>query len=114
VPGSGNRAGALGLDDVSRLVGDALHCEPEHARPFAQLVQEKNGGNPFFAVQFFHRDGGGKGCSGLTQSRGLGKWDMNRIRAKSYTDNVVDLMAGKLMRLSPQVQESRETAGVPG
>src|SRR5467141_2277542 len=43
----------LGLDDVSRLVGDALHCEPERARPFAQLVQEKTGGNPFFAIQFF-------------------------------------------------------------
>ena len=43
----------LGLDDVGRLVADALHCEPERARPLAQLVQEKTGGNPFFAIQFF-------------------------------------------------------------
>ena len=42
----------LGLDDVGRLVADALHCEPERARPLAQLVQEKTGGNPFFAIQF--------------------------------------------------------------
>ena len=43
----------LGLDDVGRLVADALHCEPERARPLAQLVHEKTGGNPFFAIQFF-------------------------------------------------------------
>jgi predicted ATPase len=43
----------IGIDDVGRLVADALHCEPEHARPLAQLVQEKTGGNPFFAIQFF-------------------------------------------------------------
>ena len=43
----------LGLDDIGRLVADALHCEPERARPLAQLVQEKTGGNPFFAIQFF-------------------------------------------------------------
>ena len=36
-----------------QLVADALHCEPERARPLAELVQEKTGGNPFFAIQFF-------------------------------------------------------------
>src|SRR5207237_3383498 len=40
----------LGLDDVGRLVASALHCEPERARPLAELVQEKTGGNPFFAI----------------------------------------------------------------
>ena len=28
------------------------------------------------------------------------QWNMDRIRAKSYTDNVVDLMAGKVKRFS--------------
>src|SRR5258705_5961928 len=43
----------LGLDDVNRLIADALHCEPERARPLAELVQQKTGGNPVFAIQFF-------------------------------------------------------------
>jgi serine/threonine protein kinase len=43
----------LELDDVGRLVADALHCEPERARPLAELVQEKTGGNPFFTIHFF-------------------------------------------------------------
>jgi hypothetical protein len=43
----------LGLDDVGQLVADAMRCEPERVQPLAQLVQEKTGGNPFFAIQFF-------------------------------------------------------------
>src|SRR6266404_5210129 len=95
----------LGLDDVSRLVGDALHCEPERARPFAQLVQEKTGGNPFFAIQFFTAMAE-EGLLGFDSVSRAWQWDMNRIRAKSHTDNVVDLMAGKLRRLSKQTQEA--------
>ena len=34
------------------------------------------------------------------------QWDIDRIRAKSYTDNVVDLMAGKLKRFSATTQEA--------
>jgi hypothetical protein len=41
----------LGLEDVGRLASHALHCNDEHARPLAQLVHEKTGGNPFFAIQ---------------------------------------------------------------
>src|SRR6202021_3235342 len=43
----------LELHDTGQLVADALHCEPGRARPLAELVQEKTGGNPFFAIQFF-------------------------------------------------------------
>jgi predicted ATPase/signal transduction histidine kinase len=95
----------LGLEDVGRLVAEALHCEPERARPLAQLVQKKTGGNPFFAIQFltalaeeallvFDRD-----VAAWT-------WDVGRIQAKRYTDNVVDLMAAKLNRLPASTQEA--------
>ncbi|HZM28308.1 MAG TPA: AAA family ATPase, partial [Gemmatimonadales bacterium] len=95
----------LGLDDVGQLVADAMHCELEHAQPVAQLVQKKTGGNPFFVIQFF---------TALAEERLLAfdpvtrawQWHMDRIRAKSYTDNVVDLMAGRLKRFSPTTQEA--------
>jgi PAS domain S-box-containing protein len=95
----------LDLDDVSRLVSDALHCELERARPLAQLVQEKTGGNPFFAIQFF----AALAEDGLVEFGAVTRvwqWDVDRIRAKSYTDNVVDLMSGKLSRLSAPAQEA--------
>jgi PAS domain S-box-containing protein len=95
----------LGLDDVGQLVADALHCEPEDVRPLAQLVQEKTGGNPFFAIQFFTALAE-EGLLAFDPVTRAWQWNMDRIRAKSYTDNVVDLMAGKLKRFSANTQEA--------
>ena len=95
---------SLELDDVGRLIADALYCEPERARPLAELIQEKTGGNPFFAIQFLIALAD-EGLLAFDQVTRAWQWNMERIRAKSYTDNVVDLMAGKLQRLSSTTQE---------
>jgi PAS domain S-box-containing protein len=95
----------LGLDHLGALISDALHCEPKHVQALAQLVQEKTGGNPFFAIHFFEA---------LAEERLLAfdpvtrawQWDIDRIGARSYTDNVVDFMAGKLTRFSAATQEA--------
>jgi predicted ATPase/signal transduction histidine kinase len=95
----------LGLNDVGRLVADALHCKPNRARPLAQLVHEKTGGNPFFAIQFFTALAE-EGLLAFDPVAAAWQWDIGRIRGKSYTDNVVDLMAGKLRRFSTTTQET--------
>jgi predicted ATPase/signal transduction histidine kinase len=95
----------LRIDDVGRLVADALHCNPERARPLAQLVQEKTGGNPFFAIQFFTALAE-EGLLAFDPVAAAWQWNIDRIRAKNYTDNVVDLMAGKLQRFSTTTQEA--------
>jgi len=95
----------LELDDVGRLIADAMHCEPERARPLAQLLQEKTGGNPFFAIQFFIALAD-EGLLAFDPVASAWQWNIDRIRAKSYTDNVVDLMAGKLKRLSSTTQKA--------
>jgi len=95
----------LGLDHVNRLIADALRCEPERARPLAQLVQEKTGGNPFFAIQFFTALAE-EGLLTFDPVARAWRWDMDSIRAKSYTDNVADFMVEKLKRLSVATQEA--------
>jgi PAS domain S-box-containing protein len=95
----------LQLDDIGRLIADALHCEPKPARPLAELVQEKTGGNPFFAIQFLIALAD-EGLLVFDPATPAWQWNIDRIRAKSYTDNVVDLMAGKLRRFSFTTQES--------
>ena len=95
----------LGLEDLGRLVADALHCTQGRARPLVQLVQEKTGGNPFFAIQFFIALAE-EGQLVLDPATQAWQWNIHRIRAKSYTDNVVDLMAGKLKRLPTATQEA--------
>ena len=95
----------LGLEDVNQLVADPLHCALEQARPLAQLVHEKTGGNPFFAIQFFNALAE-EGLVAFDPVAPAWQWEIDRIRAKNYTDNVVDLMAGKMKRLSTPTQEA--------
>jgi PAS domain S-box-containing protein len=94
----------LELDDVGRLVADALHSERDAAHPLAQLVQEKTGGNPFFAIQFLTALAE-EGLLRFDPEATAWIWDLALIRAKGYTDNVVELMMGKLKRLSGATQE---------
>jgi PAS domain S-box-containing protein len=95
----------LGLDGIGQLVADAIHSEPERARPLAKLVEEKTGGNPFFAIQFLTALAE-EGLIAFDPVVQAWQWDIGRIRARRYTDNVVDLMTGKLKRLSATTQDA--------
>ena len=95
----------LSRDDLGKLLVDSLHCQLERAAPLADLIHEKTTGNPFFAIQFI---------STLADDRLLKfdyrarhwVWDLLRIRAKGFTDNVVELMVEKLKRLPPDTQKA--------
>ncbi|WP_354037154.1 AAA family ATPase [Bradyrhizobium sp. S3.2.6] len=95
----------LTADDVAQLVADTLRCGPKRAAPLAKLVHQKTMGNPFFAIQFL---------SELAEEQLLTfdhesarwRWDLKRIHAKAYTENVVDLMLGKLIRLPEETQDA--------
>jgi PAS domain S-box-containing protein len=95
----------LGLDDLGRLTGSALHCDVDRVRPLAQLVHEKTGGNPFFAIQFL-TELAEEGLLVFDPAVPSWQWDLGSIRAKNYTGNVVELVAGKLRRLSPSAQDA--------
>ncbi|WP_454735670.1 trifunctional serine/threonine-protein kinase/ATP-binding protein/sensor histidine kinase [Cupriavidus necator] len=95
---------SLGRDDVGRLLGDALHCTPERGEALARLVHEKTAGNPFFAIQFLTALAE-EGLLAFNHREARWSWDLGQIRAKGFTDNVVDLMLGKLGRLPAPTQE---------
>jgi PAS domain S-box-containing protein len=94
----------LSLDDVTQFVADTLHCEHGRAEPLARLLHDKTLGNPFFAIQFLTALAE-EGLLAFEAGAATWTWDLARIRAKDYTDNVVDLMVGKLKRLSDRTQE---------
>src|SRR5205807_3314458 len=66
-------------------------------------MHEKSGGNPFFALQFMSALVE-EGLLTFDHEAARWSWDLNRIHAKGYTDNVVDLMIGKLTRLPVETQ----------
>jgi PAS domain S-box-containing protein len=96
---------SLARDDLERLIADSLHCEPARVKPLAELVHEKTGSNPFFAIQFVSSLAE-EGLLTFDHGHGRWSWDLTRIHAKGYTDNVVDLMVGKLNRLPVGTQRA--------
>lgn len=84
--------------DLEQLIAASVRCEAALAKLLAQLVHEKTGGNPFFAIQFLQA---------LADEALLifdhveARWfcDLDQIRAKGYADNIVELMAGKITSL---------------
>src|SRR6202789_895117 len=95
----------LACDDFKQLIADALRCDPAHVAPLAQLVEEKTAGNPFFVVQFLYTLEE-EGLLRLDHDAVCWSWDLDRIRAKGYTDNVVDLLVSKVARLPVKTQRA--------
>ena len=71
----------------------------------AGLVEAKTAGNPFFAIQFMAALAE-EAVLRFDHGGGKWSWDRSRIQAKGYTDNVVDLMVGKLNRLPVETQKA--------
>ena len=95
----------LARDDLGQLIADALRCDPADAAPLVQLVQEKTAGNPFFVIQFLYSLAE-EGLLRFDQDAAGWSWDLGRIHAKGNTDNVVDLMLGKVTRLPAETQNA--------
>ena len=95
----------LAKEDLEGLIADSLHCAPDRVEPLALLVHEKTAGNPFFAIQFISALAE-EGLLTFDHGAGRWSWDLDRIHAKGYTDNVVDLMVGKLNRLPVETQKT--------
>lgn len=95
----------LSRDDLGKLLVDSLHCQLERTVPLADLIHEKTTGNPFFAIQFISTLADDRLLTFDYRARRW-VWDLHRIRAKGFTDNVVDLMVEKLKRLPPETQKA--------
>jgi len=95
----------LGRGDVEQLIEDSLHSKPERAAPLAGLVHAKTAGNPFFTIQFLSSLAE-EGLLSFDHRQAQWDWDLERIEAKGYTDNVLDLMLEKLHRLPAGTQNA--------
>ncbi|AUX41119.1 ATPase [Sorangium cellulosum] len=103
----------LSPEHVTALVSDTLRCDVEATAPLARLLVEKTGGNPFFLLQFLqslHED------RLLEFDREAQRWRWNAadIRRMPGTENVVDLMAGKLQRLPQRTRDVLTLAACVG
>src|SRR5712672_1610334 len=93
----------LACEHLGQLLADALRREPKLVAPLAHLVHEQTGGNPFFAIQLISALAH-EGLLRFDEDAACWSWNLDRIRAGGYTDNVVELMVGKLARLPHEAQ----------
>ena len=104
---------SLGIEAISQLLAETLHRDTNSVQSLADLVLKKTGGNPFFVNEFLN----------FLYQESFIKFDLNslswqwsiaQIEAMSITDNVVELMIGKLKKLPESTQQILRFAACVG
>ncbi|MEM9535338.1 MAG: ATP-binding protein [Cyanobacteria bacterium P01_E01_bin.45] len=103
----------LSQQHLCELVADTVGRTSEQVQPLASLVRQKTEGNPFFVNEFLKRLHDETLLHYSPESRQW-EWDIERIRAKDLTDNVVDLLIGRLQQLPAAAQEALRLAACIG
>ncbi|HEX5751793.1 MAG TPA: ATP-binding sensor histidine kinase [Archangium sp.] len=98
---------------LQQLVAETLPGAGEElVVPLSALLLEKTGGNPFFLIQLLltlNQDG-----LLARTPQGAWRWDAAGVRAKAYSDNVVDFMVGKLRQFPAGTQHLLRLAACVG
>jgi PAS domain S-box-containing protein len=105
--------GPLSLEHLIDLVVDTFHCHAERAEPLAKLLRIKTDGNPFFVTQFL-TELYKEQLVRFDPAESVWRWNVAEIQAKNFTDNIVELMVGKLRRLSVETQDAMKLAACIG
>jgi len=93
----------LDLSTTSEIISDTLNCTPDKVKDLAKLVQFKTGGNPFFMNEFL-KSLYTERLLEFNLQLGKWQWDLAQIERQGFTDNVVELMAGKIQKLPEAAQ----------
>ncbi|MBD1889845.1 hybrid sensor histidine kinase/response regulator [Coleofasciculus sp. FACHB-SPT9] len=103
----------LGLEVIIQLIADTLHGEISTVKPLAELVVHKTGGNPFFVNEFF-KTLYTENLLAFDFDNLIWRWDIPQIESKNITENVVELMIGKLKKLPYVTQQILKLAACIG
>ena len=107
------RLGPLDRHAVATLLAAATRAPIDSVELLAELVTAKTGGNPFFVGEFL-RDLSRDGLLRFDPRHGAYAWDLQAVRQRHTTDNVVDLVIARIERLPAPTRETLEFAAVVG
>ena len=103
----------LSIENVNNLLEDALRQRLDITLPLAELVHHKTGGNPFFVNEFLKTLYSEKLLDfDLRQQQWC--WNLDDIKAQDITNNVVELMLGKMQQLPTVTQHILQLASCIG
>ena len=98
---------------VNELIADTLHRKYDETVPITHLIYSKTGGNPFFLLLTIKTLVENLVISFDATSRDW-QWDASAIEKTDITENVVDLMVGKIRQLPPETQRLLPLAACMG
>jgi histidine kinase len=93
----------LDMVNVNKLISSFLKCDESMSMPLAEIIHQKTNGTPFFVNQLMKTLYDEKIIT-FDPSSGW-NWELEEIRQMHVTDNVVDLLAGKIKSLPENVQD---------
>lgn len=134
---------SLDLANINQLIADTLNSTSETTLPLAELINSKTRGNSFFIkelLKFLYENKlinfdfspptprqqkaqatsdsplvkGGEGGNSKGGVQGGWQWNLAQIQAIQITDNVVELMVGKIQKLSELSQHLLKFAACIG
>ncbi len=105
--------GPLKAHYTADIIADIVHRPPGDIDSLSGLVQEKTGGNPFFVGEFLkalHAED----LLGFDAGKRAWYWDIPGIHAKRFTDNVVQLIMGRIGKLHADTRRYLQYASMLG
>jgi predicted ATPase len=103
----------LSIQQVNTLIAEALHCDSASAQSLTDLVYEKTFGNAFFTTEFL-KALADEGLLVFDFESLHWQWSIEHIRDKGMTNNVVELMVGKIQQFPSATQTVLKLAACIG
>ncbi len=103
----------LNPENISQLLVHTCHCRPEKAKPLAELLVRKTGGNPFFVSQFLTVLSE-KELIHYSPEEKRWTWELAAIEFLAVTENVVALLIDRLHRFSSETRKLLSLAACIG
>ncbi|MEG5062674.1 ATP-binding sensor histidine kinase [Microcoleus sp. B3-A4] len=103
----------LDIEHITNLIADTVRKDRGSAILLAELVVGKTQGNPFFVNQFL-RTLYEENLLNFNSEQRNWEWNISEIEAVGITDNVVELMVGKLRKMPDSTQQVLRLAACVG
>ncbi|HEY9027484.1 MAG TPA: AAA family ATPase, partial [Burkholderiaceae bacterium] len=113
VPATHVALASLGPEQLAALVAESLCVRVAEAQPLAALMRQRTEGNPFFVVQVLS-ELRAEGLLHFDAQRQGWRWDLERIRARQLSDDVVELVERRLRRLPAAARDALQHAACLG
>ncbi|MEM8566374.1 MAG: ATP-binding sensor histidine kinase [Bacteroidota bacterium] len=107
------KIGNLGRENTQQLIADSTNLPINTTTSLSNLVFDKTHGNAFFVTQFL-KNLAEESLLYFDHEERTWKWDIEKINERNITDNVVDLLAGKIVFLPKETLEYLKVAACIG